>query len=231
MKKDLLLVKVSKENKVPYEEIIAGLHKPSSDSWNDDKTGFFLRSFKPSPKSLVLDVGCHTGFLTKVFAESHPSVQFVGIDISKAYIDAAKKYSSRKNIEYRCSDVLKDSSLKKGSFDYIFFFEVIEHVDSPREFLQRFAYLLKPGGKLLLSTPAAVSITNILFNLKKKHFKYIESEPVGTGTEKDHLYVWDKLTLYRLLFRSGFYSPQYHLSRKYKLFQGQSLCFIVERKK
>lgn len=48
------------------------------------------------------------------------------------------------------SEFAKKEGLK---FDVITFFEVLEHQDRPREFLERVKELLKPGGWLAGSVP------------------------------------------------------------------------------
>ncbi len=62
-------------------------------------------------------------------------------------------------------DILSDLSdlpLADGSFDSIFCSQVLEHVPEPRQVLQEFARILKPGGSLLLSVP---------------HLAYLHNEP------------------------------------------------------
>jgi 2-polyprenyl-3-methyl-5-hydroxy-6-metoxy-1,4-benzoquinol methylase len=224
-----LVQQISVANTYSVADIENHLKATYSDFLKDDKMGYFFRNFHPKPGDRVLDVGCYLGVYDKLLGERYPEVEFVGIDIIPLYIQGAKTYSTRKNVSFRKADVLTDRSLKKGSFDHLFFFEVLEHVENPKAFLERFCELLKPNGRLYLSTPAALGITNILLNIRRQSLEYIKTEPRDTGTEKDHLYIWDKFTLYRLLYRSGFVTIEQRTSRKFSPRAGQSLCFIAEK--
>ena len=199
------------------------------DFLKDSKMNFFFKNFHPKNGDTVLDVGCWIGAYTHVLSEKYPDVKFLGYDIIPEFIRLANAAFKTSNTTFVAKDVFKANELKAESFDHIFFFEVLEHVDCPRAFIELFYRLLKKGGRLYIATPSAVGMTNILLNLKHKSIKYIENEPRDTGTEKDHIYAWDKLTLYRLLNRCGFKYDKFYLSRKFSISQGQSLCFIVKK--
>jgi 2-polyprenyl-6-hydroxyphenyl methylase/3-demethylubiquinone-9 3-methyltransferase len=51
--------------------------------------------------------------------------------------------------------VLEDTywQSRAGTFDVVTFWDVLEHVNEPREFLQQAAAMVRPGGHLMLSTP------------------------------------------------------------------------------
>lgn len=58
----------------------------------------------------VVDVGCCDGFFTVFYALNHPDSQFIGIDISKEALDAAKTKAEKfgaKNINWILEDVLE----------------------------------------------------------------------------------------------------------------------------
>ncbi|MEM4378167.1 MAG: methyltransferase domain-containing protein [Candidatus Nitrosotenuis sp.] len=49
----------------------------------------------------ILDLGCGTGILTRMFADKFPHSKIIGVDVSANYLDVAKKNSLRyKNIKY-----------------------------------------------------------------------------------------------------------------------------------
>ena len=97
------------------------------------------------------------------------------------------------------------------SFDCITFLETIEHVENPALFFKIFHKILKKNGHLIISTPNATSLKNIVYalsyrrkNKQKKVINEINLEPRSTGTQLEHIYNWDFPTLVRLLDRCGF---------------------------
>jgi len=54
---------------------------------------------------LVLVAGCGTGDLIAEFANSHPRVQFVGMDFSEAFYENAREHAKTTNIDWICDEV------------------------------------------------------------------------------------------------------------------------------
>ncbi|GIW65027.1 MAG: hypothetical protein KatS3mg093_006 [Candidatus Parcubacteria bacterium] len=70
-----------------------------------------------------------------------------GIDFDKKSIEVAKNKFGLKNVFPMSLDEFVDFAKEKDlKFDVITFFEVLEHQDKPREFLEQIKILLKPGG-------------------------------------------------------------------------------------
>jgi 2-polyprenyl-3-methyl-5-hydroxy-6-metoxy-1,4-benzoquinol methylase len=113
------------------------------------KDSFFLRvTYKNRIKQLkraglaqnhaILDYGCGSGH----------------------FVDRLKK-SGFDSFGYDAySDDFSSPELLQRNYDVVTTYDVIEHVDDPREFLVEMQKLLRPGGLLLIGTPngAAVSI-------------------------------------------------------------------------
>jgi len=113
----------------------------------------FLQGFK------ILDLGCGTGDLIAELQKRGCEVW--GVDIDKNAVNFAKKYFNLENIyAMSCDEFFKLPNLPK--FDLIMFFELIEHLDNPLEFIQNVKKLLKEDGTIVLSTP---SRERILVNL------------------------------------------------------------------
>jgi SAM-dependent methyltransferase len=82
--------------------------------------------------------------------------------------------------------------------------------------------VLKPHGFLIVSTPNATSLSNVIKSFAShardripKICKNIEIEEKDTGTEKDHIYLWNVFTLFRLLSRCGFKYVDHKFVRPY----------------
>ena len=89
---------------------------------------------------------------------------------------------------------LETATVEPGSFDVVTFWEVIEHVSDPRDFLSRIARLLKRGGWALLSTPDAGSLVARMLGRRW----------LGWQKVPEHLFYFDRPTLRRLLDETGF---------------------------
>jgi 2-polyprenyl-3-methyl-5-hydroxy-6-metoxy-1,4-benzoquinol methylase len=165
----------------------------------------------------ILDVGCAGGGLSKMLSDLGFTVH--AIDVLEDSIEVAKEFANSPKITYEVRDVLKET-FPKESFDGIVFLETIEHVENPAQFFREFHKILKPNGHLIVSTPNATSIKNLLYalsyrkkNKQKKLIKEISEETLGTGTHIEHIFNWDFQTLVRLLDRCGFDVVEHSFAR------------------
>ena len=100
--------------------------------------------------SRVLDIACGDGFGSRFLARNGLSV--VGGDICPLVIDHALELSQGcLNVEFQVLDVTC-CALEDSSFDAIVSMETIEHVEES-SFLAECSRLIRPGGKLIISTP------------------------------------------------------------------------------
>jgi 2-polyprenyl-3-methyl-5-hydroxy-6-metoxy-1,4-benzoquinol methylase len=95
----------------------------------------------------VLDVGCGIGFFTNEMLELGANV--VGCDYSRYAVKFAKeRYPKLKIIQHSAYEI----NLLGGNWDLITSFDVIEHLGRPEVFLRKAFQILKPNGKLVIST-------------------------------------------------------------------------------
>lgn len=90
-------------------------------------------------------------------------------------------------------DVVKAGKIARHSFDLITLNHVIEHLYSPRATVKLIHELLKPGGKLMISTPNIKSVSARLTGPNWYHL-----DPPR------HLYLFSPRLLTRLLTENGF---------------------------
>ena len=96
----------------------------------------------------VLDVGCSTGYLAQRLREQGNTV--VGIEVDAEAADRARRWCERVVV----GDVETiELPFEPGSFDAVVAADVIEHLRAPERFLARARPLLRPGGRLVVSTP------------------------------------------------------------------------------
>ena len=100
----------------------------------------------------VLDVGCGGGLLSEALASEGATV--TGIDLSTEVLEVARlhQFESGTSVSYREISAEALASEMPASFDAITCMEMLEHVPDPRSVLDACARLLKPGGKIFLST-------------------------------------------------------------------------------
>ncbi len=101
------------------------------------------------PPGRLLDVGCYTGLFP--LAAQAAGWEAFGLEPSRwAATLAETRLPGRVTAGY-----LRDAAFPAASFDVITSWDVIEHVTDPKGDLRRMARLLKPGGRLFLSTMAS----------------------------------------------------------------------------
>lgn len=100
----------------------------------------------------VADVGCGGGLLSEALTRAGADV--VGIDLGKAVIDVARLHllESGLQVDYRVQSSAQLASTEAGGFDVVCCMELIEHVPDPEALVSDLADMLKPGGKLFMST-------------------------------------------------------------------------------
>ena len=100
----------------------------------------------------VLDIGCGYGYGTKYL--SGFARECLGIDISQEAIDYAQSRFGSAQCRYRTADCSQPLGIE-GPFDTATCFELIEHLEEKNHnsCLQGITRVLRPEGKLIISTP------------------------------------------------------------------------------
>ena len=94
----------------------------------------------------VLDLGCAYGFF---LMELPPSWRKFGLEVSRYAAKLAQKNNPDATIK---NGTLKLASFPNPKFDLVTLWDVIEHLDQPKKTLELVYRLLKPGGKIALTT-------------------------------------------------------------------------------
>ncbi len=133
----------------------------------------------------VLDVGCGGGLLSESMARL--GAQVTAIDLAPELVKVARLHSleSGVQVDYRVQSVEDLAAEQAGSFDAVTCMEMLEHVPDPTAIIRACASLLKPGGKLFLST---LNRTPAAFALAVVGAEYIARLlPKGTHHYKDFI--------------------------------------------
>lgn len=120
--------------------------------WHYSKMLAIRELLPPSQNDAVVDVGCGSGVISAFLGTLAGSV--VGIDSNLDAIEFATRAYSDERISFRVG--LADEPLgSASSADKIYCLELIEHIysDQCRVMLDNFHRLLRPGGRVMLTTP------------------------------------------------------------------------------
>jgi len=98
----------------------------------------------------ILETGCGAGYGSRMLSERARSV--VAIDYSPAALDYARSRYGAPNLKYLLMNCHR-LGFAAGSFDLVVSFEVFEHLEEPQDYLSECRRVLRPGGRLVVSTP------------------------------------------------------------------------------
>lgn len=115
--------------------------------WNR-RCAIKLSKIETQTAASILEVGAGVGVFGHHVLNKYPNCQYLGIDIAAPAVKLGAKLTNNRITLSTIQDL--DNNLK---FDYIFAFEVVEHIPDLQVFLTQLVCHLQHGGRLLLSVP------------------------------------------------------------------------------
>jgi len=159
----------------------------------------FLKSyhlnFEQKESLRVCDVGAGAGWFLRALEKRTPNWELHGVEISKEARDVAQRYFG--------NDRIKDSLTKfTNKFDAMTFFDVLEHLKDPIEFLKAASEKLELGGMLICVIPGWNIWDRLTLSL-------VPFSKYGTLLMKKrlslaHISVFSEKSLNECVIRSGF---------------------------
>lgn len=140
-----------------------------------------LDYFRFTPKN-ILDLGCASGFFTKLLTKRYPKANVMGIDLAFSMLQEAKK-NNVKDILLSNAD-LNALPFANNSFDLVFSNQVIHWSDSLSTALQEIQRVMQVDGCLIFSTLGPGSLVELkqAWSLVDKHshvLDFIEMHNLG----------------------------------------------------
>ncbi len=136
------------------ERIIPKLMKPMNGMLLEHIARYYFAI--PYIKGRVLDIACGTGYGCHMVAKDRKREvhEIIGVDVDPETILYANREYNHQKVTYIQGDALDPELPEKlGLFDTILSFETIEHVQDDQLFMDNLYRILKPGGRLILSSP------------------------------------------------------------------------------
>lgn len=116
----------------------------------------------------VLEIGCSTGYMSKVMSEEY-NAEVTGLEINSEAAQQAKPYC--KNVIVGNIETLDINLLPENYYDVIIFADVLEHLYNPIDVLKRLSLFLKDDGYILASIPN-INHFSIIMEMINNRFNY-----------------------------------------------------------
>jgi ubiquinone/menaquinone biosynthesis C-methylase UbiE len=110
----------------------------------------FIISKIPKSAENILDVGSGSAWVAQYFISKN--IKVTSLDISKENVLKAKNYYQNSKHSQLVSDSF-NLAIKSNTYEVVIASEIIEHVIDPKEFIKELFRVVKPKGKLIITTP------------------------------------------------------------------------------
>jgi ubiquinone/menaquinone biosynthesis C-methylase UbiE len=141
------------------------------------------------PGSVIrtLELGCGEGLFLEI-VQDNPRFYSTGLDLCEKSVEKALT----KVLDAHQSD-LESKNYPDDTFDFVFAFHQLEHVQNPEGLVLEMQRILKPGGHLFVALPCISHLTARLAGRRWKHLR-----------PPEHLWYFSPLTLSKFVTRLGF---------------------------
>lgn len=147
-----------------------------------------IQKFLRSTPSVILEIGCSSGFLLKKIRKTFPREIVIGADVVKKPLY---------NLHAQMQDIpllrfnLLDCPLYDNSVDVIIMLNVLEHIEDDFAALRQVNRILKPGGIVIIEVPAGDSLYDF-YDKSLQHFRRYSSRFLKILVEKQGFQIMNR---------------------------------------
>src|ERR1017187_9694168 len=125
--------------------------------------GKFIEMAGISKGSKVLDLGCGHGRIVEILVEKVPSLDIVGVDMTRNLLDnfTVKSGANESKIDLICGDITK-LPLADNGFDAVVSSRVFQYLPDPVLGVREAFRVLKPGGVFVVAIPNKLNVIKYL---------------------------------------------------------------------
>lgn len=147
----------------------------------------------------ILDVGCGSGMSTLALKNRFPDAEIIGVDLSAAMLESAKKLLPDVQwIQRDCSESLEDL----GQFDLVFSNAFLQWLPDQEKFIKNIRNCIKENGILALQIPNFEPM--MIARIIKETAKEFDSNGDIFANMRDNCYNHPLTTYYNMM--TGYYS-------------------------
>lgn len=160
----------------------------------------------------VLDLGCGDGRTGKELLDKGFQVHACDMDV--------QRFEFKDVIPFKAGNLNDPLPYADGTFDYVIFMEVIEHLYNPLYVVSEIKRILRPGGKLILSTPNILNISSRFRFLIEGSFDFFREPTLDYARcfpgalQNMHVVPWRYQELEYLFYQSGLEISGFHVDRR-----------------
>jgi trans-aconitate methyltransferase len=126
----------------------------------------------PTCPSIILDIGCGRGGVSRELRARYPQVRAVGLDL---YVDPSNNYEAIFE-QFTQIDLERDAPpVDLTKFDLVLLLDILEHLRDPVGLLGRLVDGVRPGCYFLVSLPNFHYYSNLIAIIRSRRFRYTNS--------------------------------------------------------
>ena len=149
-------------DRATQERLAAVLELRAADRQQRAMVSEYIRHLEVAPGMRILDVGCGTGFVTRIFARLPAVPSVIGVDLSPVFVAKARELSAADgNIAFLEADA-RALPFPGGHFDIVVFHTTLTHVPHPEQALSEAFRVLRPAGRVTVCDGdySTISVSN-----------------------------------------------------------------------